>query len=294
MSDPTATEARLLSVNVGMPRDVEWQGETVHTGIWKEPVNGPRMVRRLNVDGDGQGDLQGHGGVNRAVFVYQIESYRYWQEHLDRDDFVYGQFGENFTVAGMPDDQVCIGDRYRIGDAIFEVSQPRVTCYRLGLRMNEPRMPALVVAHHRPGFYLRTIEEGQVRAGDRIEKLETGPQAMTIAEIDGLLYLPHRSPKSLARALTIPALSEGWKGSFRELLEQNGDGDRATMPALAWQGLKSLRVESIMPESTDVISIRLATDGFEATEPPRPGQFLTVRVRPGPGAAPLLRTYSLS
>ena len=294
MSDPTATEARLLSVNVGMPRDVEWQGETVHTGIWKEPVKGPRMVRRLNVDGDGQGDLQGHGGVNRAVFVYQIESYGYWKQHLDRDDFVYGQFGENFTVAGMPDDQVCIGDRYRIGDAIFEVSQPRVTCYRLGLRMNEPRMPALVVAHHRPGFYLRTIEEGYVRAGDRIEKLETGPQAMTIAEIDGLLYLPHRSPKSLARALTIPALSEGWKGSFRELLEQNGDGDRATVPALAWQGLKSLRVESITPESTDVISIRLATDGFEATEPPRPGQFLTVRVRPGPGAAPLLRTYSLS
>ena len=273
MSAPPTTEARLLSLNVGMPRDVEWQGETVHTGIWKEPVEGPRMVGRLNVDGDGQGDLQGHGGVNRAVFVYQIESYRYWQEQLERDDFVYGQFGENFTVSGMPDDGVCIGDRYRIGEAIFEVSQPRVTCYRLGLRMNEPRMPALVVAHHRPGFYLRTVQEGQVQAGDRIEQLETGPEAMTIAEIDGLLYLPHRSRKTLARAVKIPALSEGWKGSFRDLLEQAGNGDRPTAPpapALAWQGLKSLRVESITPESEDVISIRLAADG--SRPPRRPGR----------------------
>ena len=297
MSAPPATDARLLSVNVGMPRDVQWQGETVHTGIWKEPVDGPRMVRRLNVDGDGQGDLQGHGGVNRAVFVYQIESYRYWQAQLERDDFVYGQFGENFTVAGMPDDEVCIGDRYRIGEAIFEVSQPRVTCYRLGLRMNEPRMPALVVAHHRPGFYLRTVQEGRVESGDLIEKLETGSEAMTIAEIDGLLYLPHRSRKALVRALKLPALSEGWKGSFRELLEQAGDGDRPaapTAPALAWQGLKPLHVESITPESGDVISIRMVADGFEVAEAPRPGQFLTVRVAPESGAAPLLRTYSLS
>src|SRR6476661_3786815 len=133
--------ARLLSVNVGLPREVEWQGRTVHTGIWKEPAEGPQMVRRLNIDGDGQGDLAGHGGENRAVFVYQIESYRYWEEQLDRHDFTYGQFGENFTVEGLPDDEVCIGDRYRIRDAIFEVTQPRVTCYRVGIRMDEPRMP---------------------------------------------------------------------------------------------------------------------------------------------------------
>ena len=124
--------ARILSVNVGFPRDIAWREKTVHTAIWKEQVQGRRMVRRLNIDGDGQGDLQGHGGEQRAVFVYQIESYRYWRDRLDRSDFTYGQFGENFTVEGMSDDEVCIGDRYRIGQALFEVTQPRVTCYRVG------------------------------------------------------------------------------------------------------------------------------------------------------------------
>ena len=134
---------RLLSVNVGLPQDITWQGRTVHTAIWKVPVKGRRMVRRLNIDGDGQGDLAGHGGERRAVFVYQMDSYRYWQSHLGRSDFTYGQFGENFTVEGLSDTEVCIGDRYRIGGALFEVTQPRVTCYRLGIRMNEPEMAAL-------------------------------------------------------------------------------------------------------------------------------------------------------
>lgn len=150
---------RLVSVNVGLPRDVEWRGETVHTAIWKQPVEGRRMVRRLNIVGDGQGDLAGHGGEHRAVMVYQMDSYRYWQVHLGRSDFVFGQFGENFTVEGLPDDEVCIGDRYRIGGAIFEVTQPRVTCYRVGIRMAEPAMAALLVSHHRPGFYLRVLEK---------------------------------------------------------------------------------------------------------------------------------------
>jgi MOSC domain-containing protein YiiM len=185
-----AAAGRLLSVNVGLPRDVEWDGRTVRTAIWKDPVQGRRRVRRSNVDGDGQGDVRGHGGVNRAVFVYQIESYRYWQEHLGRDDFAYGQFGENFTVEGLADDEACIGDRYRIGSALFEVSQPRVTCYRVGIRTGEPQMPSLLIAHHRPGFYLRVLEEGDVQAGDAIELVERGPEAMTVAEIDGLLYLP--------------------------------------------------------------------------------------------------------
>src|ERR671928_430457 len=148
---------RLLSVNAGLPRDVTWNGETVRTGIWKSPVEGRRMVRKLNIVGDGQGDLAGHGGEQRAVFVYQMESYYYWERFLGRNDFVYGQFGENFTVEGLSDEEVCIGDRYRIGDTIFEVSQPRVTCYRVGMRMNEPRMAALLVAQHRPGFYFRVL-----------------------------------------------------------------------------------------------------------------------------------------
>src|ERR1700739_2183119 len=144
--------ARLLSVNVGLPRDIAWKGRTVHTAIWKTPVSGRCWARRLNLDGDGQGDLAGHGGEQRAVFVYQIESCRYWHEQLKRTDFVYGQFGENFTVEGMPDSAVCIGDRYQIGNALFEVTQPRVTCYRVGIRMNESRIAALLTSSRLPGF----------------------------------------------------------------------------------------------------------------------------------------------
>src|ERR1700691_6482813 len=136
-SNPPAAQpvGTLLSVNVGLPKDVSWQGRTVFTGVFKDPVTGPRRVGKLNVDGDGQGDLAGHGGEQRAVFVYQLGSYRYWENHLGRNDFTYGQFGENFTVDGLSDTEVCIGDRYRIGEALFEVTQPRVTCYRLGIRM---------------------------------------------------------------------------------------------------------------------------------------------------------------
>src|SRR3954463_13948435 len=166
--------ARLVSVNVGLPRDISWREKTVHTSVWKASVPGPRMVRRLNVDGDGQGDLAGHGGGHRAVLVYQMESYSYWQSQLHRNDFTYGQFGENFTVDGLSDQEVCIGDRYRIGGALLEVTQPRVTCYRVGIRMNEPRMAALLVAHGRPGFYLRVLEEGEVEAGDEIVRVATG------------------------------------------------------------------------------------------------------------------------
>src|SRR3954453_7911048 len=209
---PTMTvtaRAVVLSVNVGMPKDVPWRGKTVFTGVFKEPVIGRRRVRRLNVDGDGQGDVAGHGGEQRAVFVYQIDSYRYWERTLGLSDFVYGQFGENFTVDGLNDDQVCIGDRYQIGSAIFEVSQPRVTCYRVGLRMDDPRIPALLVSHRRPGFYFRVLEEGDVESGDEIFKVATGPEQMPVAEIDGLLYLPGHPRQHLLRALRIQALSPG-------------------------------------------------------------------------------------
>src|ERR1700750_3296497 len=167
------------------------------------------MVRRLNSDGDGQGDLAGHGGEHRAVMVYQIESYRYWEKHFGRSDYQFGRFGENFTVDGLADVEVCIGDRYRIGDALFEVTQPRVTCYRVGIRMNEPRMPALLVAHDRPGFYFRVLEEGEVEAGDAIVQVASGPEHMTIAAVNALLYKPGHPKEKLEQALRIPALSQG-------------------------------------------------------------------------------------
>ena len=188
-------------------------------------------MRRINIDGDDQADRLAHGGEHRAVFVYQLDSYRYWERELGRDDFTYGQFGENFTVEGLADDEVCIGDRYRVGAALFEVTQPRVTCYRVGIRMDDPAMPALLVAHHRPGFYLRVLEEGPVQAGDEIVKVADGPERLTIAQVDALLYLPNKSRPMLERALRVPALSEGWKGSFRELLARRPPSSRPRGPA---------------------------------------------------------------
>ena len=293
---------RLLSLNVGLPKEVAWQDRVVRTAIWKTPVDGRRMARRLNIDGDDQADREGHGGEHRAVFVYQVAAYRYWEAHLGRDDFVMGQFGENFTVDGLADDEVCIGDRYRVGGALFEVTQPRVTCYRLGIRMAEPRMPALVVAHHRPGFYFRVLAEGEVGPGDDITLVERGPERMTVAEIDALLYLSAHPQPELERALRIPALSGGWQASFRALLDQARSGDAtgnaglaATTPAPGWQGFRKLRIAAIHADSTSVASIVLEPADGDPLTHPLPGQFVTVRL---PAAADqarrVLRSYSLS
>jgi ferredoxin-NADP reductase/MOSC domain-containing protein YiiM len=294
--------ARLLSVNVGLPRDITWQGQTVHTGIWKAPVDGPRMVRRLNIDGDGQGDLQGHGGERRAVFVYQMDSYRYWQNHLGRNDFAHGQFGENFTVDGLADAEVCIGDRYRIGSALFEVTQPRVTCYRLGIRLNEPEMPALVVKHGRPGFYFRVLEEGEVETGDEIIQVASGPERMSVSEIDALLYMPGHPGDQLERALRIPALSIGWRHSFEALLEQERKGGvttgnaglaAASEPPPAWRGFRPFRVSRKVRESSNVISLLLEPTDGQPVAMALPGQFIVLKL--GPASAPaLMRSYSLS
>src|ERR1041384_6472253 len=294
--------ARLLSVNVGLPRDVPWHGKTVHTAIWKEPVHGRRMVRRLNIDGDGQGDLQGHGGEQRAVFVYQIESYRYWRDRLDRSDFTYGQFGENFTVEGMSAAGVCVGDRYRIGQALFEVTQPRVTCYRVGMRMNEPRMPALLTSSGKPGFYFRVLQEGEIEAGDEIVKVADGPERMTVAEINALLYLPGHSRQQLERALRIAALSAGWRTSFQALLQNESSGSPMTgNPGLtmgggtpAWAGFRPLRVSRIDRGSSSVVSLLLVPADGRPLVAAAPGQFVVLRLRPNPDAPPVLRSYSLS
>jgi ferredoxin-NADP reductase/MOSC domain-containing protein YiiM/ferredoxin len=288
----------LLSVNVGMPKNVPWDGKNVFTGVFKDPVSNKRRVGKLNIEGDGQGDRAGHGGEQRAVFVYQIDSYHYWERELGRDDFVYGQFGENFTVDGLGDDEVCIGDRYQIGTVTFEVTQPRVTCYRVGIRMNDPRIPALLVSHHRPGFYFRVLETGEVQAGDEIIKLASGPERMPIAEADALLYLPGHPRQQLLRALRIPALSPGWQASFRALLDEEPGGGNAglavTSPPPAWPGFRQLAVTAITHESESVISIRLDDPNGAPLPAARPGQYLTLRVQPDAEQRSLLRNYSLS
>jgi len=289
----------LVSVNVGLPRDITWRGETVHTGIWKKPVDGRVVVRRLNITGDGQGDLAGHGGEQRAVMVYQTESYRYWEKFLGRP-LTIGQFGENFTVDGLPDDQVCIGDRYRIGTALFEVTQPRVTCYRVGIRTEEPRMAALLVAHHRPGFYLRVLEEGEVGAGDQIAKVADGPEHVSVADIDALLYLPGHPREQLARALRIPALSSGWQHSFQTMLDpRDATGGNPGLtgtaaPPPAWAGFRRLRVAKVDRESTSVISLTFEDPNGSPLPAAEPGQFLVLRLRVQTDLPPLLRNYSIS
>ena len=260
------------------------------------------FARRLNLDGDGQGDLQGHGGEHRAVMVYQLEAYRHWESHLGRNDFEYGQFGENFTVDGLPDNEVCIGDRYRIGNAVFEVTQPRVTCYRLGIRMNNPEMAALVVSHHRPGFYFRVIEEGDVGAGDEIQKIMEGPGRITVAEIDSLLYLSHHDPSRIAIAARIPALSQGWKGSLEALLEAEKKGVRSGNAGLtpsissapAWNGFRKLGVLDLHRETSEVTSIVLAAPDKSPLPPALPGQYLVLRFFTDNSSRPVVRSYSIS
>jgi ferredoxin-NADP reductase/MOSC domain-containing protein YiiM len=290
--------ARLVSVNVGLPRDIEWNGRTVHTAVWKAPVHGRCRVGRLNIEGDGQGDLAGHGGEQRAVFAYQLESYTYWRTQLKRTDFVHGQFGENFTVEGLPDHDVCIGDRYQIGSALFEISQPRVTCYRVGIRMNEPRMPALLTSSGRPGFYFRVLKEGEVGAGDEIVKIGEAKERMTVAEINALLYSPGHSHDQLERALRIEELSPGWRASFEALLGNQTSGNAGLVPEAAAHpatpGFRRLEVTAVDQESADVVSLTMKNRDGQPLETALPGQYVVLRL-PWPGAgSPLFRSYSLS
>ena len=295
--------ARLVSVNVGLPQEIQWNGRTVYTGIWKSPVSGRCRVGRLNLAGDGQGDRAGHGGEQRAVFVYQLESYRYWQEQLKRDDFVHGQFGENFTVEGLPDETVCIGDRYQIGSGLFEITQPRVTCYRVGIRLNERRMPALLTASGRPGFYFRVLQEGDVGAGDEIIKLGEATERMTVAEINALLYSPDHARDRLQRALRIDALSPGWRSSFEAMLQSPaatvGKGNAGLMPQAASHpvaaGFRPMTIAAMDWESEDVLSLTMQGPDGEPLEAALPGQYVVLRVpTPAAGGPPFFRSYSLS
>ena len=297
-----AGDPRLVSINVGMPQDVPWQGRVVRTAVYKAPVSGPVMVRRLNIDGDGQGDLGGHGGEQRAVLVYQLGSYEHWSAVLGRDDLRPGHFGENFTVTGLADDEVCIGDRFRVGAVVLEVTQPRVTCYRVGLRLGEPRMAALLVADHRPGFYCRVIEEGEVQAGQLITKVAADPERVSVAEMDALLYLPGHSPELLARALRIPALSPGWQQTLRALAERAEQRPHSTgNPGLtsaadappAWTGFRGLTVRTLEPAAADIVVLTLGDRDGDTLPVWRPGQYITVRLMPQV-RLPVIRNYSLS
>ncbi len=283
---------RLISVNVGQPREVRWRDRTIRTAIWKAPVAGRVRVGRLNVDGDAQADLVGHGGEHRAVFVYQRESYRHWGRALDEP----GLFGENFTVDGLADDEVCIGDRLAIGSARFEVTQPRVTCFKVGVRLDEPRMPGLLTGHGRPGFYLRVLREGEVEAGDEIRTVSRDPRGLTVRRTSDLLYSTDHDPADLRRALAIDALPAGWVASFRALLDHEGGGNAGlTAPAAApaWMGYRPFVVDDAVAETRKVRALHLVAADGGPVPAHVAGQFVSVRVTDGDGAA-LARSYSLS
>lgn len=215
---------KLLSVNVSLPKVVSNNGKNVRTGIFKEPVQGRVMLRSLNLDGDGQADLVGHGGIYKAVYVYSIENYHYWKQELSGDDFSYGQFGENFTVEGMLDDEVNVGDVFRVGSALAEVTQPRVPCFKLAMKMQMPAFLKPFMASERVGFYLRVLEEGEVGAGDVIKRVKVGPEEMTVKEMFHLLYFASDKVEGARRALRIPALSPGWRGAFEEIVGKASKG----------------------------------------------------------------------
>ena len=213
---------KLLSINVSPPTEVVHNGETLTTGIFKKPVEGRVMLGTLNLDGDGQADLVGHGGIYKAAYAYSIENYEYWRRELGRTDLAFGQFGENFTVEGMTEDEVHIGDVFRVGGAVVEVTQPRVPCYKLGIKMGLRGFEKTFLASCRVGYYLRVSEEGEVGAGDVLDRVGSDPERMTVREICHLLYFDPENLEAARKALRIRALSPGWRQSFEERLAKTG------------------------------------------------------------------------
>ena len=214
---------KLVSVNVSLPREVNANGTTVRTGIFKQPVEGRVQVRRLNLDGDAQGDLSVHGGPDKAVYAYSFDHYDYWTKKLGRHDLPPGQFGENFTVEGMTEEEVFLGDVFRIGEALVEVSQPRLPCFKLALKMGDPKFPKQFLASGRLGFYLRVLEEGAVGAGDEITRVSTDPERLTIAEVAKLASEEKGNRELARRALRVPALATAWREWLEERLGERGE-----------------------------------------------------------------------
>ena len=217
---------KLLSVNVSQPKEVSYNGKRIKTGIFKERVSGRTMMRRLNLDSDGQGDPTVHGGIHKAVYIYTIEHYNYWKRELGRNDLTYGQFGENLTVEGLLEETVHIGDVFRVGEALVEVSQPRVPCFKLGIKMGNARIVKPFLASERVGFYVRVLEEGEVEAGDAIERTKVGEGQMTVKEIVHLLHFDNTNAEAAKKAASLPALSPGWRDSFEEIVVKTHGGNR--------------------------------------------------------------------
>jgi len=211
---------RVVSVNAGLPREVVWKGRAVRTGIFKDPVEGRVAVRALNLDSDRQADLTVHGGVSKAVYVYPSEHYAYWREELPGVELPWGMFGENLTTEGLLEGAVGIGDRFRIGSAQVVVTEPRMPCYKLGLRFRRDDVIKRFLASRRTGFYLAVLNEGEVEAGDRMERLSRDPHGVTVADITHLYTRKPHDVGLLQRAMSVEALPESWRTYFQDWVKK--------------------------------------------------------------------------
>ena len=216
---PNVIGMTLISINVGLPREITHRGQAITTGIFKAPVAGTVRLGRLNLAGDGQADLRVHGGADKAVYVYPFEHYAFWAGELGRHDFSHGQFGENFTTTGLLEDGVCIGDVFEIGEAWVQVTQPRTPCFKLGIRMGEENFPARFTSANRTGFYLRVLEEGRVAAGDAIEWVERAAGSMSVREVFRLRHVGGTRAE-YERAARLPGLASSWRGAFEKRLAE--------------------------------------------------------------------------
>jgi len=279
---------KLLSVNVSLPKEINFKGKTIRTGIFKDPVPGRVKVRRLNIDGDGQADLLGHGGEFRAVYAYSFDNYAYWERELGRTDFKMGQFGENLTVEGLLDEEVHVGDIFRVGTALFEVSQPRVPCYKLAMKMDVEGFYNRILESGRLGFYFRVLEEGEIAAGDVIERVKTNPVGLTITKANKLMYYDKDDLEGAKRALHVAALSPGWKGTFEGRLA------KAKTSVSTQEQYRDFIVNRKVPESETITSFYLVPEDGKPLAPFFPGQFLPLKLDIPGQFKPLLRTYSLS
>ena len=281
-------DMRIVSINLSMPREIVHDDKPVSTGIFKQPVEGRVTLKRLNLEGDGQADLWGHGGSFRAVYVYPREHYDYWSAELGRDDLAPGQFGENFTVEGMLEDEVQVGDVFRIGSALVEVSQPRIPCFKLAIKMGIDNFQAPFLKSGRIGFYLRVLEEGEVGAGDTFELVGRDPNGMSVRAMSDLLFFKLDDLEATRQALDIRALSHGWKGSFEDRLNEAGQTGAAR------KGFREFIVRQKVPESETITSFYLEPADKEPLAPFRAGQFLTFELDVPGCEAPVVRTYSIS
>lgn len=279
---------KLLSVNVSLPKEINFKGKTIRTGIFKDPVPGRVKVRRLNIDGDGQADLVGHGGEFRAVYIYSFDNYGFWERELGRTDFTFGQFGENFTVEGMSDDEVHVGDIFQIGTALFQVTQPRVPCYKLAIKMGVDGFYSRILESGRLGFYFRVLEEGEVSAGDFIRKVQADPVGMSISEVNKLMYYDKDNLTGASKALKVTALSPGWKTAFEGRLA------KAKTAAVTREPYRTFIVDRKVPESETITSFYLVPEDGKPLATFLPGQFLPLKLDIPGQYKPIFRTYSLS